>query len=151
MHRSMRRVLGIRRTLVHVTAAALIDYDPGHDDVGLMLASRIPVGQSLDPQREREVRVGMPERIATVEMPHVPHISAERLGHPDSITSVAARRCGQYRFALPVVYLHLRTGLEPAASEDNGATGPDAPLAVAVADDQPAHFIIGTADKAYDR
>ena len=63
------------------------------------------------------------ETVASVEMPRVPKIGAECLSHPNSVASVAEKRCRPHRPDLPVLLLHCVVSLEPATGENDAAVG----------------------------
>ena len=63
----------------------------------------------------------MTKAVRAVEVPHVPQPRAGRLRHAHAVAGIAAHGGGQHRLDLPVLPLHLRVALEPAARQHDAA------------------------------
>ena len=77
----MTGILHVGIVLVHETPPVAIDQDPRHRDVLAQAVRRVPVGQPLDAHAERIGRIGMPEAVRPVKVPHVPELCAGSLPH----------------------------------------------------------------------
>src|SRR5215204_5814741 len=111
-----------------------------------MLFSGDPVWKTLHPDRKRIIGIGMPEAVRAVEVPHVPKLRAQFLGHANAVARVTAACCVYHGRHLPILPLHFLARLEPPTGENDALAGLDPPLAIFAINQHADYLAIHIAD-----
>src|SRR6185436_8165864 len=99
---------------------------------------------------ERISGIGMTKSVGAVQVPHVPEVGADRLGHAHAVSCIAERGSRQHGEELPVLTLHVGGRLETAASEDDCTRSADRATRALILDLDPGNAA-AVADQAPGR
>jgi hypothetical protein len=105
--------------LIGKASAELVHENPRHHGQVAIVTPRCPHRKVLRVQPVGKARVGVPESIWAMEVPHVPEVGTEPLRHADTVTGIAQETAVEHDGGFQPCALHLRVGLKPAASQDH--------------------------------